>query len=129
MDTTEGLPVIGGTYMDRSIAQFTRACQVLIKEEQDRLAPNNALISALCDAVRVARELVLVGNRAMENPITLAEDAARYRFLRQYARKIPHGAEEYPYWVLETSTFPQGATFDVSLDAQRHQRKESHDRL
>jgi hypothetical protein len=32
------------------------ACLVLLKEEQEKLRPDNALVAVLCDAVRLARE-------------------------------------------------------------------------
>ncbi len=44
--------------MGRSIAEHERACLVLIEEEQSKIAPNNALISVLCDSVRMGREWV-----------------------------------------------------------------------
>ena len=52
---------IGGTYMDRSLNEFTRACEVYIEAEQAKLAPDNALIALLCDAVRLTREMTLRG--------------------------------------------------------------------
>lgn len=55
-----GVPVepgmVDGDRMLRSIADFVRGCEVCLAEEQQRLAPDNALISLLCDAVRLARE-------------------------------------------------------------------------
>ncbi len=51
------LPSVEGVYMDRSIADFQRACQVHIGEEQARVSPDTALIGLLCDAVRCSREL------------------------------------------------------------------------
>jgi hypothetical protein len=47
---------IAGRRMLRSLAAFTRACEVTIAEEQKKLAPDTALIALLCDAVRLARE-------------------------------------------------------------------------
>lgn len=55
-DDNHGLPAVGGRRMDRSLADFERACRVLLMEEQERVSPNNALISVLCDAVRLSRE-------------------------------------------------------------------------
>ena len=49
------LPQVSGK-MERSIADLERSCLVLIKEEQRKINPNNALIAALCDAVRMGRE-------------------------------------------------------------------------
>lgn len=44
--------------LDRSLADFERACLVHLDEEQHRASPDNALIGLLCDAVRLARERV-----------------------------------------------------------------------
>jgi hypothetical protein len=48
--------VVGGEFMERTLADFERACEVHIEEEQARPLPNNALIAVLCDAVRLSRE-------------------------------------------------------------------------
>ena len=56
-------PQVAGVYMDRSIADFKRAVNVLIAEEQEKLAQNNALIAVLCDSIRLTRELVLKGEK------------------------------------------------------------------
>ena len=50
------LAQIGGNRLDISLAEFTTRAQHLIREEQEKPMPNNALISVLCDAVRLARE-------------------------------------------------------------------------
>ena len=49
------LPAVAGR-LDRTIADFERACLVHLAEEQARPNPDNALIAVLCDAVRLARE-------------------------------------------------------------------------
>lgn len=36
--------------------QFERSIHVLLAEEQEKLNPNNALISVLCEAIRLSRE-------------------------------------------------------------------------
>lgn len=43
---------------ERSIADFERACLVLLGNEQGKIRPDNHLISVLCDAVRLGREFV-----------------------------------------------------------------------
>ena len=48
--------VVGGTRMERSLADFWRACEVYIDAEQQQLAPDTTLIVLLCDAVRLGRE-------------------------------------------------------------------------
>jgi hypothetical protein len=47
--------VVGGR-MERSIADFIRACGVHLTDEQEKIAPDTALIAVLCDGVRMARE-------------------------------------------------------------------------
>lgn len=49
--------MVAGNRMERSTGDFVRACEVLLREEQERPLPNNALVSVLCDAVRLTREL------------------------------------------------------------------------
>lgn len=45
-------------HMERSLADFERACLVHVEEEQAKPNPDNATIALLCDAVRLARENV-----------------------------------------------------------------------
>lgn len=53
----EGRPPVAVTgRLDRSLADFERACLVHLDEEQQRANPDNALIGVLCDAVRLVRE-------------------------------------------------------------------------
>lgn len=47
---------VAGDVMDRSLADFERACAVHIDDEQQKPAPDNALIGLLCDAVRLSME-------------------------------------------------------------------------
>jgi hypothetical protein len=49
--------LIAGRRMERSIADFVRACEVYIAEEQDNVGPDNTLIALLCDAIRLTREM------------------------------------------------------------------------
>lgn len=46
---------VGGR-MERSIADFLRACDIHLVAQQESIMPDNALIAVLCDAVRLARE-------------------------------------------------------------------------
>lgn len=62
----DGLPAVEGVYMDRSIADFQRACRVHLAEEQAKPNPDTALIAVLCDAVRCSRELSQASARAMD---------------------------------------------------------------
>ena len=52
--------VIAGVYMDRSLAGFVRACERYVEEETLRPDCDSHLISILCDAVRLAREMMLM---------------------------------------------------------------------
>lgn len=52
----EQLPEVAGDVLTCSISEFEHRCRVLIAEEQESLAPNTHLVSALCDAVRLSRE-------------------------------------------------------------------------
>lgn len=54
------LPEVAGR-LDRSYADFERACLVLLADEQRKPNPDNALIAVLCDAVRLTREVVEAG--------------------------------------------------------------------
>ena len=45
-----------GAYMQRSLADFWRACETRIQEEQRHASPDTALMALLCDAVRVGWE-------------------------------------------------------------------------
>lgn len=56
------LPEVGGNALDRSIADFDRACRVLIGNEQRKLRPDNHLVAVLCDSVRLGREYVASSN-------------------------------------------------------------------
>lgn len=51
-----GLPVVGGWRLEGTLADHVRGCRVLIDQEQTSAHPDNALISLLCDSVRLARE-------------------------------------------------------------------------
>ena len=50
--------VVAGRMMERSFADFVRACEVHILEESSKANGDTALIALLCDAVRLARETV-----------------------------------------------------------------------
>jgi len=65
MNELDPLSVVAGTYMDRSIADFQRACCVHILEEQRKPSPDTALIALLCDAVRCSRELSIAALRGL----------------------------------------------------------------
>lgn len=56
------LPSVAGR-MEGSNAEFERRCLIYLAEEQDKLIPDNALITLLCDGVRLAREYSAAMNK------------------------------------------------------------------
>ncbi len=63
--------------MERSIADFVRACEVLIADEQDKPLPDNGLIAVLCDAVRLTREMKPTGIEVPSEPLARVEGTVR----------------------------------------------------
>ena len=55
--------IVAGVSMNRSLGSFIRACEVYIQKESQKLLPDNALVSLLCDAVRLTRELMIADAR------------------------------------------------------------------
>ena len=49
------LPSVAGR-MECSLDEFEHRCNVYIIDELNKIAPDNALIAVLCDAVRLARQ-------------------------------------------------------------------------
>lgn len=58
--TVGDLPSVGGETCERTPAELERACLVLLREEQEKVAPDSAVIGVLCDAVRLSRECRVV---------------------------------------------------------------------
>lgn len=50
------LPSVGGRRLDCSNNEFERRCLCALKREQEKVAPDNAIVAVLCDAVRCVRE-------------------------------------------------------------------------
>lgn len=50
------LPSVGGRRLDHTIAEFERRAERLLKDEQEKIAPDNVMVAFLCDAVRLGRE-------------------------------------------------------------------------
>ena len=50
------LPKVSGRRMTKSIAELERQCLVLLKDEQEKILPDNQIIDALCECVRMGRE-------------------------------------------------------------------------
>ena len=53
----EGLPSVSGM-LEGSLADHERSLLVKLMDEQEKINPDNSLISVLCNAVRVSREYV-----------------------------------------------------------------------
>ena len=89
--------VVGGV-MQRSIAEFVRACEVLIAAETEKASPDTALIGVLCDAVRLSRECrpasLLARSRVKEE---LEGLAAIYRSLA-YSSAPMHSTRDALQW-------------------------------
>jgi hypothetical protein len=47
---------VAGDLLPSSLKNFERSCLVLIDAEQEKAAPDQAIVAVLCDAVRLARE-------------------------------------------------------------------------
>jgi len=50
------LPAVAGDLCLTSLNEFRERGQLLLKEEQEKPLPNNALIDFICNAIRLARE-------------------------------------------------------------------------
>ena len=57
--------LVCGVYMERSVADFARACGVYIEEEQRKLASDTHLIALLCDAIRLTREITFMSGEGL----------------------------------------------------------------
>ncbi len=57
MEIDTQLPSVEGS-LDCSIENLERRLLTCLAEEQEKIRPDNALIAALCDAVRMGREYV-----------------------------------------------------------------------
>jgi hypothetical protein len=72
--------LVAGVRMERSIADFIRSCNVDLVAEQESISPNNGLIAVLCDAVRLASELIaksaVVSRETNETPLERLKDVA-----------------------------------------------------
>ena len=52
--------IVAGGHMGRSLGDFSRACETYIQEESRKLLPDTHVISLLCDAVRLTREMAVL---------------------------------------------------------------------
>ena len=74
-----GVAVAGG--LTTSLADFERRCDGLLVEEQMKIAPDNSLISVLCDAVRMSREYAESMRPCALSPAAVEPKACRWRWL------------------------------------------------
>jgi hypothetical protein len=78
--TGSDLPAVGGRRLDCSNAQFEWKCLCALKREQEKIAPDNAVIAVLCDAVRCVREYSDMMQASFSpNDPAQAQPAARVR--------------------------------------------------
>lgn len=114
--------LVAGTYMDRSLGDFMRACEAWIAEEQYKLAPDTHLIALLCDSVRLAREFIR-SIKMTELPSalkTLRLDASRYRYLRSYTHPTSPSMDGTMFWNVAGHALPlKAASFDAAVDLAR----------
>lgn len=50
------LPAVGGRMIDCSLNDMERRARIFLKNEQDKIAPDTAMVAFLCDVVRLSRE-------------------------------------------------------------------------
>ncbi len=67
LDLGRALPSVEGNYLLRTLNDHTLACQLLIKEEQEKALPDSHLISTLCESIRLCRE----NERLAKRPIAI----------------------------------------------------------
>ncbi len=48
--------MVAGNYATGTYQNLVVRCEALMKEEQEKVSPNNTLISILCDTIRLTRE-------------------------------------------------------------------------
>ncbi len=86
--------MVAGERMERSLADFERACAVHIMEEQQQPCCDIALIGLLCDAVRLSREYAASATlRASAAPSGMPV-AAQARYDQEKAMFVPVAAQE-----------------------------------
>ena len=50
------LPAVGGRMIDCSLNDMERRARIFLKNEQDKIEPDTAMVAFLCDVVRLSRE-------------------------------------------------------------------------
>ena len=70
--------MVAGEWMEATIGMHVARCEHLIREEQAKPSPDNALIAVLCDSVRMAREYTRLAQSESGSPqeqiIEIGED-------------------------------------------------------
>lgn len=97
---------VAGRRLETTLNEFENSCLVLIAEEQDKPNPNNALISVLCNAVRLGREQAdSFGDFSKEN---------RY-FILVLDGDVPEG-EQMPYRLLKHDVYQKSPYTADNID-------------
>jgi hypothetical protein len=111
----DGLPRVTGGRMDRTIADFRRACRVLLMEEQEQANPNNALVTILCDAVRLSREYIHDLRASAVAPSDLEALLAEREGMKAEIARLTEHAKEWR----DVANQRALEMIDLSADAER----------
>lgn len=96
LDLGRALPSVEGDYLLRTLHEHTLACQLLIKEEQEKALPDSHLISTLCESIRLCRENERLGKRGLDlgrADAGLLHESART--LAEFVRGLDYSARRY----------------------------------
>jgi hypothetical protein len=99
--------------METTIATFQQRCDRLLADEQQKIAPDNALIAVLCDAVRLAREYVElatkpIGGTPEPAPATWQPNQARRDAVRAVVSESrARGRSPFDLQCLSNDLFPR----------------------
>lgn len=96
---------VEGDFLPITLAQFVERAKVLLADEQEKPAPDNALIGFLCDSIRLARENNRLGGGAIPT-----------RFASWTFRVIERAHDVV---LILRGPNLQGASFDVLADSVR----------
>lgn len=99
---TERRVTVAGDTLLTSLADHVRGCEVFMAEEQEKIAPDTALIGLLCNSVRLARENERMARRGLEEIASVTQDE-RYGLVKLLDIEASHNG---PAW---------GRTADAAL--------------
>jgi len=130
--------IVGGNWMEQTIAEHVRRAEHYIVEEQAKIAPDNALIALLCDSVRMSREYL--SNASLPDSLAVAqalEQAAALieRHGKDYVDKwgedegngLDRNAKSYAWDCLQHALAIR-ALIPADLAAEAHRDKEDAER-